>query len=227
MKHSCQSQKHFEVEKLFKFVKYCISNVTKVIYLCNIWFWINMQTCKHMEKLVLNEKLSQVVLPLLNKNNNKVLCGTRIPSLHIFGLQSPDLATAFLCQSCHTSAARRRQALPPLDRCWNALLKDQPWHSLTLLPCKKKKKRELQPDSHFHNKLNADRNHHRKAHSERQTDGLVVTILHSHHKFGTAVKVKKKKSPAPFFFFPSSCAPPPPNVKQEMVWQGEENWQIK
>lgn len=70
------------------------------------------------------------------KTKKKLFCCTIIPSLHISGQQSPDLATALLCQGCHTPVAHHRQALPPQDHCWNVLLKDQPYHFLSLLPCK-------------------------------------------------------------------------------------------
>lgn len=84
------------------------------------------------------EKLSQVALPSCSaaEENKLLFCGTVIPSLHISEQQSPDLATALLCQGCHTPVAHHRQALPPQDRCWNVLLKDQPYHFLSLLPCK-------------------------------------------------------------------------------------------
>lgn len=85
------------------------------------------------------KKLSQVALPrvlLEKKKQIKLFCCTVIPSLHISGQQSPDLATALLCQGCHTPVAHHRQALPPQDRCWNVLLKDQPYHFLSPLPCK-------------------------------------------------------------------------------------------
>lgn len=70
------------------------------------------------------------------KTQTKLFCCTIIPSLHISGQQSPDLATALLCQGCHTPVAHHRQVLPPQDHCWNVLLKDQPYHFLSLLPCK-------------------------------------------------------------------------------------------
>lgn len=57
-----------------------------------------------------------------------------------------------------------------------------------------------------------------KTHCKRKTDGLVVTILHSHHKFGTTFKMKKN-SPTPL--------PALTNVQQVLVWQGVKNVQIK
>lgn len=157
------------------------------------------------QKIIIIE-LSQVALPLIYKKKNTTSDPNRagIPSLHISGRQNPDLATALPCQGCHTSVSQPRQALPPQDHCWNAPLRDQPYHFLSV---RHRGARELQPDSHFHNTLTAGTNHHRQAHCKRKTDGLVVTILHSHHKFGTAFKEVGKKILLHQFFFSSSRAP--------------------